>query len=425
MLNRLIHKGSAANNALILFMGNTTAQVIQLFLSLILTKAYTPKEFGVYALYLSMLSLLSIVVTAQYENAILLPLDDRDALNILIGVIVLSFFLSFIILLIILILQNHIIAYFKNPEVARWFFFIPLGVFSIGSYQGLYFWLNRKAEYKMLAINRILQSALIASIALFAVFMRFGIGGIILGTIAGQIIATFPIGLFVWNKNKVNLGYVNYNSMCNHLVKYKNFPLYALPANFVNVSLDQIPTIIFMNFFGSANVGFLGLTQKVLNTPISLISNSISDVFKEQSSKDYSIKGNCENLFLKTLKGLTLLSCIPFLLFFFSAPYFFSFVFGEKWRVSGEIAQILLVMLFLRFITRPLSYIFYLAGKQNLDFFLHCYMAISTVLCIFAGYHFFRDFKGTLILFAVNFSFLYIVYLYLSFIFSKGIRKKR
>ena len=82
--------------------GTGLAQAIPIAISPILTRIYTPEEFGVFALYMAIASILTVLVTGRYEMAILLPKKDRDAMSLVALSIALSFFISIILLIIVL-----------------------------------------------------------------------------------------------------------------------------------------------------------------------------------------------------------------------------------------------------------------------------------------------------------------------------------
>ncbi len=81
MLNNLKPKSEFSRNVLTLMTGTTIAQAIPIAISPILTRIYTPEDFGVFALYMSVASLLSTLATGRYELAIMLPKKDEDAVN--------------------------------------------------------------------------------------------------------------------------------------------------------------------------------------------------------------------------------------------------------------------------------------------------------------------------------------------------------
>lgn len=76
-------------NIATLITGTTVAQAIPIAISPILTRIYTPEEFGPLALYISITSIFSVIATFRYELTIVQVQCDEDAKSL----IQLSFFL--------------------------------------------------------------------------------------------------------------------------------------------------------------------------------------------------------------------------------------------------------------------------------------------------------------------------------------------
>lgn len=417
--NHYFPKGSFTANVLILMTGTTLAQAITIAISPILTRIYSPDDFGIFALYFSIVSIISVLVTGKYELAIMLPEKDEDAVNIVALSIFISFFVSLITLLAIWIFNEPITIYFGNSEISTWLYFIPLIVLLAGIYNTLNYWSNRKKQYKRLAISRISQSGATSGINLGLGFSGFGESGLILGGIGGQTVATGVLGWQVWKEDKEKRELVTNEKIIIVAKKYGDFPKYSIPSDILFVLSNQLP-LFMLNLFNVASVGFYSLTLRVLASPIGLIAGSILDVFKQRASSDYMKYGNCSSIYLKTFRSLIYLSMIPFLIFYFSAPYLFTFIFGTKWRIAGEYAQILSIMYFLKFISSPLSYIYYIAGRQKEDLLIHIYIGVSTFFIFLTGYYISEDIKTILILFSINYSIIYLIYLIRSYKFSKN-----
>jgi len=422
--NRYIFKGSFATNVLTLMTGVVIAQLIPIVILPVLTRIYTPRDFGIFTLYMSIFSIIAIFSTGQYELAIMLPEKEEDAVYIIILAVIICFFVSAITLLIFFFLNSLITRIIGNSNISLWLYFVPLTVFLSGTYQIFYYWLNRKKRYKRLAVNRVLQAILMVSVNLIMGLAGFGASGLIVGNICGFFFASASLGWETYREIRKEISLIGYSKLRKLLLRFRKFPFYSLPADFLNVISNQAPAVFLSSFFGVNVVGFFGLTQRVLGVPVTLISTSLYDVFKERASSDYRRIGNCKEIYLKTLKSLFVLSIVPFLLFFFSAPWLFTLIFGPSWRTAGVYAQILSVMLFLRLIVRPLGYMFIIAEKQKESFFLHIYMVISTIVCLFAGYYIFKKAEYALFLFSINYAFIYTIYLLLSYSFSKGSKNK-
>lgn len=76
---RTLLKSSGVRNFSKLLSANVVAQVIGLVVYPILTRMYAPEDFGLLNLFLSIGGVLTILATAEYYNAIVLPKKNRKA----------------------------------------------------------------------------------------------------------------------------------------------------------------------------------------------------------------------------------------------------------------------------------------------------------------------------------------------------------
>ncbi len=126
---------------------------------------------------------------------------------------------------------------------------------------------------------------------------------------------------------------------------------------------------------------------------------------------DFQKYGNCRDAYLYTFKALVLLGIGPSLLLFLFSPALFAWIFGENWRAAGELAQILAPLYFLNFIASPLSYVFFVAGKQKLDLWWQLALFAVTV----AAFALPATLRHSVASYAIGYSLLYLVYLYMSY----------
>ena len=96
MIQRLKPKSEFSKNVLTLMTGTTIAQAIPIAISPILTRIYTPEDFGVLALFVAITSIFGSIANGRYELAIMLPKKDENAINIFALGLIITFSMSFI-----------------------------------------------------------------------------------------------------------------------------------------------------------------------------------------------------------------------------------------------------------------------------------------------------------------------------------------
>jgi len=420
MLNKLKPKSEFSRNVLTLMTGTTMAQAIPIAISPILTRIYTPEDFGVFAFYMAIATIVAVIATGRYELAIMLPKKDNDAINIVVLSILISFFISLILFLIILIFNAEITSLLNSPKISNWLYFIPFTVYITGIYQSFNYWSNRKKQYKRLAISRVVQSGVTSSNNISMGFVGLGSSGLILGQLLGQGIATTILGKLIWNEDKNRLKQIKKIKIIALAKKYIKFPKFLILAHGMNIASGQAPVILLASLFSTGISGYYMLIQRVIGLPMSVIASSISDVFRQQASYDYTRIGNCKKVYLSTLKKLFFLALFPFITFYFVAPELFAFVFSEKWRIAGEYAQILTPMFFFQFISSPLGNMALVAQKQELDLYWQIFLFVLISLSFYIGGYILEDITLTLMLFSLSYSIAYLTSLVMTYNFSKG-----
>lgn len=396
-------------NVLTLFSGTALAQIIPLIITPVLTRLYKPSDYGVLAVYIAITSLVAVASTLRYDMAILLPFDDHDAIIITLLSMFFVFSISILLMIIILILHTQIISLIENPSIAPWLYTMPLSVFSIGCSSALNYWLNRHKKYRRLTINRITIAIVVSATTLTLGFYRFDYSGLILGILIGQLTTLIMLLSWTWRDLLNGLHSTSWELIRQNAEAYRKFPFFSLPSDFINYLSQQLPALMMSRFFGPTVVGHLSFSQKILGMPSNLLSQSISDVFKQRASSDYNKYGNCKSIFINTFKMLSGLSVIPSLFIFFFAPLIFKTVFGAEWEQAGYYTRYLGALYFTRFIISPLSYIFFITHRQDIDLFGQIsLLAITIGSMLFGAY--LNNPVIAIILFSSGYSLIYGIY---------------
>jgi O-antigen/teichoic acid export membrane protein len=201
--------------------------------------------------------------------------------------------------------------------------------------------------------------------------------------------------------------------------KYISFPKFVLFSEFINNFINYIPVFLLSKLTGPATVGLYNMSARMLGIPITTVSSAIGEVFRQKAAKEYNETGSCRATFLKTFKALSLISIIPFVVLIFWGGDIFGFIFGERWRQAGVFAQILGVMFYFRFIVSPLTYLYYIAGRQKEDFVLHLLMLLLGFLSILAAWYYFGTEQKMLLFYSLAYVLIYVIYFIRSLSFTE------
>ncbi len=386
--------------------GTLFAQIITIAMSPILTRVYSPKDYGVYGVYLSIVSLFIVFVTGRYEFAINNAKKEKDAVSLYKIVSYLSIITATILLILFLLLDSRILILleWENPLLL---YLIPVTLFLNGLLQGSSYFLNRQKNFKILSKSKIYQSLGNAGVGITAGYMGFGAFGLILGNITSLFIAQLYqriCGIKLQEKIE------GYKTLIFNLKKYKQYPIFNAPSAFFDAIAIQSPVFILLKFFNETIIGFYSLTVRVIGLPLSLISTSLSQVFLSQVSELHRANKSYKKTIIRAARYLAMLGSIPLAILIFFSPALFSFVFGEKWEIAGEFARILSIGYYFKFFVSPLSIVFFINQRVRLLSVLQTLRAISTtiVLIVFSSLY---EIKTVLWAFSIHELVFYLIYL--------------
>lgn len=417
IFKKIWFKSEFSKNVLTIMTGNGIAQIIPILISPVLSRIYSPKDFGIFGLYLSISSLLSIIATGRYEMAIMLPKKQNEVNAIVKLILIILSFVTCFTIFVIIAYSDKIAMLFNNIELSKYLFLLPISVVLISLTQLMNYILIRDNKFKLLAKNTVLNVISNYSAQLGIGIFKGSPIGLIIGRIFGFLVAILSVVKGGHLKHIFSLRGITTKKV---MIKYRNFPMFDLPSTLLNTFAIQMPIIAFSKYFTMSITGHYSFMNRIFQMPINLLSRSVLDVFKQRATSDYNSYGNCHAIYIKTLKSLVIMCILPMLILMTCAPLLFRILFGPEWTTAGEYAQILTPMMMLKFIVSPLSYVFYIVQKQKYDLYGQIAFLITSLLSIIVGVYF-NNIKILLILYSATSICIYSFYLILSYFYSKGL----
>lgn len=360
-------------HVLTLLSGTIIAQILVLAIELVLARVYTPEQTGRFALFMSIASIVIVVASGRFDMTIMLPKSDTDALvirrlatRLIVSVAALSS-------LITIVAYPWILAHYQgDTSLAILLIFLGITVFLVADLAVVQYWLNRKSEYKAIAINRVQQSVGSAlGKLLFGVAGMATVMGIFLGQTLGQLLAWLNL-----RRKTPELRQplpADAPTMKQMAIRYRKMPLLNGP----NALVDALRANGINMLIAAVALGSLGQFDKawtLLQAPIALINGAISQVFFQKLATVEP--GKMLSLISFVLKRAFLVGAPPFVLLYFISPWLFPFLLGEQWAESGLFAQALVPWLFMTLLTSPISQIFVVTETQQ------WLLAFSVVYCV-------------------------------------------
>lgn len=387
-------------NVLTLLTGTVVAQALPLLAAPILSRIYTPEEFGVYGVFIALLALFAVASSLRYDFATAQAESDVDAKNLysLSTAISLVFALGFLLTSFANLKFNFFDEYLDSKNLLL----VSLGGFLLCNIQLTTYYLNRRDKFKITSFLKVAQSILAVVVMIASSYFTTSFNGLVLGHVAGQFV--FLSALFYFLKSE---GVASYSELKNVLIKYKKYPINGAPGAIFNTVFLQLPLFYIKASFDAVFAGYYTVINRYLAGPLSLVSVSLSQVLmKEMISKDFkSLYLMCQRIVLVNI----FIAIVFYLFFVIFGEFLVVVILGDAWEDMYKYLLILLISVCVRFAVSPLSVILtkqynihlafqwqifgfwalmgflFISDYQNLSFykFLIFYVSLDALLYLF------------------------------------------
>jgi O-antigen/teichoic acid export membrane protein len=417
---RQVSSNPFLKNVSTLAAGTIISQLILFISSPILTRLFSASDFGVLALFNSVAVMAAILTTGRYEFAVGLPEKNEKASNVVGLITILAFLVSLVYLVIIIFLKNWAGEKLMHNEFIGLpvVYLVPLMTYAIACFTAFQYWNQRFKSYRLIAIaNSILIIlGVILNIAFGLLgFKRFGL---IYSLVLSQILAIGPVFFFFYKSGYFQI--IKLKELLALAKEYKNFPKYMLVSDLSLTTSQQIVPVILTILFNSATVGLFALANRMLKVPGIVFTSSIGNVFRNEAIDVIRISGNCEQLYLSTLKKLIILAVPAFGFLAIFSPQLFTLAFGKNWAESGYFARLICIGMMFDFLATPLNTLFYVVNKQKLYMQLQFFNALFGILFIYLGNWIFGSAYYSVLFFSINNAFFSLLSIFMSHRLSKN-----
>lgn len=345
------------------------SQASSIVIAPLLARLYSPAAFGAYATFYALAAIAGTVVGLALNNAILLEDDDESAFRTALSALIVPAVLSCGFLLLLVIVPDGVLHRFFPSIEPELLYLLPFTVLSAVAFQIGYTCLLRMGRYRVLSVNRVFLAAVTSILQVSIGWLRLGALGLIIANLAGYICAGMAIWRSVLRENSPATVRLTLSATRAMYKKHRKFPLYTMPAQLVNNTANYIPDILIGRLFGASVLGQYSLGMRTVGMPLAFITTTAQDVFRREASLEYVSEHGCARSFRKwfTIMVVTAIGLLVPVLF--AVSWLLPRVFGSEWSDSAAYVQAVAGLLIVRYISSPLSYVWIITGRQQLDLY--------------------------------------------------------
>lgn len=326
---------STKRNIAFLLGGTGVAQVFTFAVSPILTRLYTPKDFGVLGVVLAASSIIAVVAHFRLNLAIALAASLEQAKVILKSSITITFFVCFL-----LSFGTYIYGQIVGDQHYTILITCLIFIFSLlnSNIDLLNYWQSYRNRHKESARNSVIRSL---NTGIFQMLLSgFTSLGLVFGAIIGASASIFMYirEIYKVGENEI-IAPINFKVIKETVREYKTFPLYSMPQGFLASASQNAVPIILSSGFGVAVAGQYWLAYRILAAPVALLGGAYRQVLHPIiSSPSISFQVKVGIARKHTLYFLIFIIPIIILIFLFSQSIFLV-IFGKNWGQAGIFAS--------------------------------------------------------------------------------------
>lgn len=327
----------------ILATGTGLARVIGVVSIPILTRLYSPEDFGVMAVFVALVAILTPLLTLRYVLALPLPRHDGLAMNLL--------FLSASLLVVMGTVLGLGLALFAAPllsllsmeVLAPWWWLIVIALIGSGLYELLSLWATRRREYRAIACTQITQSVVGSAVKIGLGYLGVGPIGLLVGSVFSKTSGIGYLSRKFFSEFDKNFKRLRKSRLRCVAIRYISFPGYRLPSQFMLVVSQSAPMFLIAYYYDSYTVGQFALAFAIVKAPTSLISGSISKAFYAEIARISTTPKTLFRVAKSVFKRVSIIGLPIAVGLIVLSPPAFPRIFGTEWQLAGVLAAILAI----------------------------------------------------------------------------------
>ena len=383
IIQRLI-RSAFFKNVSIVMTGTAAAQLITFSLTPVISRLFTPEDFGVFGSFQSVLGVLSAAVTLQYSQAIMLPKRKEDATSLFFVSCLSVVFVSTLSFLVCRIFPAQIMS-LLNASNAWVPVLLSISVLVNGLNQSVQAWCVLRKEFKRTSTSQVIRSLSASGIWTAGGLANAGSIVLILGTVIGDFAASLNLLRGALRDIREALPNITWKRTRGLSYEYRDFPIYSAPQNLMNALSQGLPVLLLGHYYGVGIAGAYAFGIRLLQAPMNLVLTALWQVLFQKASETHNNGEDLIPLFVRTTCGLAAIAVIPSTIIFIWAPDIFGRVFGQAWREAGVYARWLVLWMFVSFCNVPANICARILRQQRNMFLLECAILASRVSILVAG----------------------------------------
>ena len=384
MIPAKLKNSAFAKNVIVVMSGTALAQALSFGISPIISRLYSPADFGVFGSFIAIIGVIASGMTLDYSQALMLPRKKEDASGLFVISCLSSLLTAALCLILCLVAANFVLNIMKAPN-AWILILLVIGILSSGLNQTFQGWCVRVKAFKNTSASQVVRSLSANGMQVGLGYLKGGAPALAFAVILGEILATISLAKVVLREPEALWRRIRWRRLWRLAKEYHDFPLYSASTNVINSLSLGLPIFLLTHFYGIAVAGAYAFGIRLMQAPMDLVLRALRQVLYQKASETYNDGGRLVPLYLKITGGLFAVGFLPSMTLFIWAPQIFSWLFGAQWHTAGVFARSLILWLLFMFCNLPAVLFSRIIRMQRKMFLYNQFLLIARASALIVG----------------------------------------
>ena len=379
----------------------TVGGVIVIAASPLITRLYSPAQFGALGIFATTLSLVMVVAALRYDLAVPYPKEDREAASVLalslLTIVATTLVCAFLILV---GFRSHLpgVTDTLSGGLIWW---LPVGMWASATYSALSIWMIRRRDFATIGRTKITQGALQAGSQVLFGAASVGTAGLIVGQIVGSSGGLLRLWLRIRRQNPHIFAGLSQREIRATARTYKRFPLFSTPAVLLDSATGAMPLFFIAAQFGPVSAGLYTLVQRVITMPFALLTVNLGQlVFGDLAEMRRSDPGSLVLTFRRRVVQIAVVGLALIIPLLVLVPLLLPRIFGSRWTPASMYFLILSPMTYAGFVSSPFGFVIDVLRRQDLHLLRDSVRSVVMGIALVVSRQFHMDPLGALAIIA-------------------------
>jgi O-antigen/teichoic acid export membrane protein len=348
-------------------LGVAASQVINILSYPVLSRLFSPADFGTFSLFFFGMQVLGASLAGRYEQAVMMCRTHVRARHALMLAQVTAVIATLVLVAIFGLLHRNLDAWTGSQLGAYWMV-VPIAGFFVAAQTSLTFMAVRLGRYGAVSVARILKSAAAFTIQIALVYSIWGgVGALIAGETIGAALSIIPV-LSAGRRNK-DRNILRSRRGRRYIARlaglYIDQPLWNLPHVFLSQLSRWAMAMMITGIYSPTEAGAYFMMFRVVMMPSTLVSRSLSQVFFRAAAEEQRRTGSFRHALKSVTAVLIGLGFVATAVLMLYGPDLFVLVLGNQWVEAGKMAAIFAPYVILQMVLATVAPSYLLGGRQK------------------------------------------------------------